>query len=143
MTPAEQSRQIDREEFEAESMAARQRAIAHAKACRKLEKQKVRAWMKADEPVEPTFVLGCKPTFHCVNGEYRTFEQWANYLGIKKKALLTRRHKLGSLEAAIAMGGPQRPGKRPGVSSDFAPSKGTGAGSTAQETPKITFSEKA
>jgi hypothetical protein len=29
---------------------------------------------------------------------------------------------------------------RPGVSSDFAPSEGTGAGSTAQESPNITFS---
>ncbi|RFB95346.1 hypothetical protein B5K11_10455 [Rhizobium leguminosarum bv. trifolii] len=197
MTPAERARHIDKQEFAAECKAARERAVAYATRCRKREKEKVKAWLSGAEPAPinlAAMTIARQPVTHCVNGECRTMDGWAKHLGISKHALIIRRRKLGSLEAAIAMGfGSQRgrqpsliefngealtikewalrlgikedslrhrmhtgrtakeaialggPLRRPdpGVASNFAHSEGTGAGSTAQETPKITFSEDA
>lgn len=148
MTPAERARQIDKEEFAAESQAARERAFAYSKHCRQREQQRVRAWMGITKNVVNKvnqLHVSDRAHRHTVNGQTKTLVEWADVLGITPKALLGRRRKLGSMEAAIAFQPTGRWAKRPdpGVVSNFAPSEGTGAGSTAQETPKITFSEKA
>ncbi len=115
MTPAERSRQIDKAEFEAECKAARERALAYSKQCRKLEKQKVRAWMRDDaDPITAKFVYsGRPPMTYTVNGHSRTLAQWASHLGISIHTLTNRRRRLGSFEAAVAMGGTTRSGREP------------------------------
>lgn len=144
MTPAERARQIDKEEFEAECTAIRQRAFAYAEQCRAEARSQAREWITGKPAVVVSFSRSGRPEHaHTVNGAVRTLKQWAKHLGISKVTLLRRRRELGSLEAAIAMGGPQRRRHAPGVVSNFAPSKGTGAGSTAQETPNLTFSQEA
>jgi hypothetical protein len=148
MTPADHARQIDKEEFAAECKAARERAVAYTKHCRQLEQQRVRAWMGVTKNVinkVNQLHVSDRAHRHAVDGETKTLVEWANVLGISPKALLCRRRKLGSMEAALAFQPAGRWAKHPdpGVSPNFAPSEGTGAGSTAQETPKITFSEKA
>jgi hypothetical protein len=77
---------------------------------------------------------------HSIAGRSLTLREWAGVLGITYNALCQRMHKLGTLEAVV-IDHVQRSG--PGVSSDFAPSEGTGGGSTLQESTNITFSGKA
>lgn len=87
-----------------------------------------------------------RPTeLHTVNGVSKTLKQWADHIGISYHALLTRKRRKGfSLAEAIAMPTGRHPKQHlPGVSSDFEGFEGTGAGSTAQEIPEITFSEQA
>lgn len=143
MTPAERARQIDREEFEAECAASRERALAHANKCREEEREKVRAAIGAVEVTPPKRLNAAK--LYTFGGATLTVAQWAERLGVKTPTLYVRRRKHGSMEVAIAMGGLLPLGKKatPPVLSNFAPSKGTGAGSTAQETSKITFSQEA
>ncbi len=195
MTPAERARQIDKEEFAAECKAVRERAFAYAHQRRRLERRQIEAWLRQGEPAPINLApmkVAREPVKHRVYGEVRTIDGWAKQLGISAHALLVRRRKLGSLEAAIAMGSGNTRGKRgmliefngetrtvkewakhlgvhdatirerirsgytpqaaialggrygkPGVSSNFAPSMGTGAGSTAQEIPNLDFSDKA
>jgi hypothetical protein len=197
VTPAERARQIDKEEFAAECAAVRKRALAYAKHCRKAERQRIKALSSGVEPAPVSFAamkIGREPVKHCVNGEYRTFDGWAKHLGVTTGALLARRRKLGSLDAAIAMGVGSQRGRlpksiefngetrtfkqwaehlgikedtlrqrmhygrtvyeaialgshkgcgKPGVVSNLPASERTGGGSTAQESPEITFSEKA
>jgi hypothetical protein len=83
---------------------------------------------------------GKKPTLHEVNGVTLTIRQWAERLGIKRTGLQMRIKRLGSVEAAIAY--KPTKGRWAGVASNFPSDLGTGAGSTAQETPNITFSEE-
>ncbi|WP_137153497.1 hypothetical protein [Rhizobium sp. FKL33] len=76
-----------------------------------------------------------------------TRKEWAHHLGISYDALCARISKHGQHEA-IAMGGPGGNGPQrandstPGVVEDFSERLGTGGGSHAQETPKISFSGK-
>lgn len=151
MTPAERARLIDQQEFEAECRAIRARALAYAKLCQKKELRRVKAWIDAPEVIaihhqEQDFnrmhlkARTKRAKLHEVNGEALTLDQWALRIGKSKSALQQRIQKLGSLEAALAF---KPTGRWAGVSSDFAPSEGTGAGSTAQETPEITFPEEA
>lgn len=114
MTPAERARQIDREEFAAECAAIRKRALAYAKRCRKAEQQKFKAWLGGSQPAITGLTpirIAREPVKHTVNGQTRTFEGWAEHLGISKEALIARRRKLGSLEAAIAKGAGDQRGK--------------------------------
>lgn len=150
MTPAERARLIDQQEFEAECRAIRARALAYARSCQKQERRRVKAWIDAPEVIAihevPDFnkvhlkARTKRAKLHEVNGEALTLDQWALRIGKSKSALQQRIQKLGSLEAALAF---KPTGRWAGVSSDFAPSEGTGAGSTAQETPEITFPEEA
>ena len=82
---------------------------------------------------------------HAFNGKSHTLREWADLLGIKYGTLCARIARLGSVDAAIDQGRSLRPrrGQAPGVSSNFVPSQGTGAGSTAQESAQIDFSGKA
>jgi hypothetical protein len=146
MTPAERARQIDKEEFEAACAAIRQRAFAHAEECRMLEHQKVRAAIGTVEAMPAKQAGGKVAKLYTYDGTTLTVAQWAKRLGLCPPALYVRCRKYGSMEIAIAMGGALPSGKKavpPGVSSDFARSAGTGAGSTAQETPNLTFSQEA
>lgn len=74
------------------------------------------------------------------NGLTLTRQEWADHLGISYTGFSNRVSKLGMI-AAIEMGGTGY-AKNPGVASNFSASKGTGGGSTAQDSPKITFSNK-
>lgn len=79
---------------------------------------------------------------YTVNGETRSVSQWAKLAGISCSVAYTRIASGWPIEAALTLPkGSARPTSgAPGVPSDFGPSKGTGAGSTAQETPNLTFS---
>ena len=218
MTPAEHARQIDQQEFEAESKAIVARALARAAAIQFSERRRVETWIAAGEPVMQSmhadYVKRSILKAHqqarviTVDGEARTWQQWAQHLGVTRNTLNHRFRKLGSREAAIkfeppvkrvkaseqsatkprrqrqpyakqhtsggismtqaqwaehlglsydafsqriyrlgsfdaavALGEKQRPGPKPGVVSNFRAPEGTGGGSTAQESSKITFSE--
>ncbi|MBM3089253.1 hypothetical protein GFB56_00265 [Ensifer sp. T173] len=145
MTPAERARQIDQQEFAAECKAARDRAFAYVKQCRKLEKDSVGSWIAEERTVVNKvnqLQISDRAHRHTVNGQTRTLIEWASIVGITPQALLHRRRKLGSMAAAIAFQPTGRWAKpAPGVVSNLPTSKGTGAGSTAQESPEITFSE--
>jgi hypothetical protein len=83
---------------------------------------------------------------HTVNGVSMTLHGWADHIGIAYDALLGRLRTGRTLAEALAMRGRKarsHVSKGAGVVFNFAPVEGTGAGSTAQETPEITFSEKA
>ena len=54
---------------------------------------------------------GLAPKLHTFNGETRTFQQWADFLGITTSALHARMKRGRTLETALAMGGYQS--KRP------------------------------
>lgn len=87
-----------------------------------------------------------------LDGITRSITGWAEALGIHSNTLHARIARGASPEEAVAMGGRHQAPRRQkaandsatregaGASSDFAPSEGTGAGSTAQETPNLTFS---
>ncbi|HWL30174.1 MAG TPA: hypothetical protein VNQ97_14835 [Burkholderiaceae bacterium] len=137
MTPAERARQIDKEEFAAECAAIRQRVLANAEENRRQEQQRLFTLIGKVE-ASPSMV-----GLYTFEGVTLTVAQWAKLLGVSLPTLYARRRKLGTMEAAIALGGAQRPGPKPGVVSNLQAFQGTGAGSTAQETPNITFSQEA
>lgn len=210
MTPAERARIIDQQEFAAECADVRQRALAYVEQRRQATRDEIANWLgreppkinrraypkpsKATMPRPPKEVelpkekpkrksrKGTGKRF-TIDGLSLTKHEWADYLGINYNALCTRAHRLGSFEAAVAMGerrstivtidgrtktisewadhfGVPRStfyyrlkGERnleaavverlinlPGVVSNLGAFEGTGAGSTAQETPNITFS---
>lgn len=76
---------------------------------------------------------------HTINGEAKTLQQWADHAGVTYNTLSQRIHRGSTLAEAVAMPA----GRWRGVSLNLPPLMGTGAGSTAQEIPEITFSEKA
>ncbi|SOC92563.1 hypothetical protein SAMN05216358_2719 [Rhizobium sp. AN5] len=149
MTPAERARQIDKDEFDAECAAIRQRAYSLL-GIQTQREARVERWVNREEPkaVYKPFIIKRQavrerprgPQIHTVHGVSLTSRQWAERLGISTNAMAQRVHRHGSVIAAILkhidLNGP-------GVVSDFERSKGTGAGSTLQETPNITFSGKA
>ena len=73
-----------------------------------------------------------------------TRAELARESGIDPRTVDSRMRRGWSLDDALSMPPRARMGRfahgRPGVVSDFSPFDGTGAGSTAQETPNITFS---
>lgn len=73
------------------------------------------------------------------NGERLTLAAWALRAGINKATIRNRIESGWSMADALST--PAR--AKPGVVWNFTPSKGTGAGSTLQETPNITFSQEA
>lgn len=75
---------------------------------------------------------------HTIDGQSKTLQQWADVAGISYDVLFARIRRGRSLAEALAM--PNGRWSR-GAGSDFEAFEGTGAGSTAQETPDIDFSE--
>lgn len=65
----------------------------------------------------------------------------ADLSGVSSALLVDRLRKGWSLEQAMCIPTPKQRSR--GVVSNFPPFEGTGGGSTAQETPEITFPEKA
>lgn len=114
MTPAERARQIDKEEFKAASNAALQKALAYSAHVKKLERMKARAWIGLPEPETAQISkqpIRRQPNLITYDGKQRTLQEWAEHLGVSPSALLQRRRKLGSFEAAISIGGPLARGK--------------------------------
>ncbi|MBX5023054.1 hypothetical protein [Rhizobium lentis] len=79
---------------------------------------------------------------YTINGVTRSVSQWAKLAGISGSVAYTRITSGWPIEAALTLPkGSTRPtSDTPGVLSNFPSSEGTGAGSTAQESPNITFS---
>lgn len=75
---------------------------------------------------------------YTANGVTMPLGEWALMLGVSTSAIHRRIKEGWTVEEAITM-----PPKQRGVTSNFACSEGTGAGKSSQESPKITFSEKA
>lgn len=100
--------------------------------------RRIRAGLTFDQIV--TMEPRQRARLHTVNGVSKTLQQWADHIGISYDGLMQRlqRHPLAE---AVAI--PARRSKGAGVVSNFEAPAGTGAGSTAQESPEITFSEKA
>lgn len=151
MTP-EAAREIDRLEFEADCRAARERAFALIAERHGEERARVLRWIKNERPKErfipkPSKIKadrkpsGFAAKLHTIGGLAYTRREWADHLGISLAALTGRVHRTGSLEAAVAMGGPRRRAPTPGVGKNFDAPKGTGGGSVAQDIPQIEFSE--
>ena len=88
---------------------------------------------------EASSTLGTSTRTYTHDGMTKTLAEWADYAGITYDALKMRMHRGRTLAEALAM----PIGTYRGVASDFAPSKGTGAGGTLQETPNITFPHEA
>lgn len=149
MTPAERARHIDREEFAAECAAIRQRAYQRFGIAPQRE-ARVERWIKRKEPKRST-----KPQYvrkavqkasraHAANaklytafGHTRTLKEWASETGMSANTILNRLNMGWTLEDALTRAVQEH--RKPGVVLDFAPSEGTGAGSTAQETLNLSF----
>ena len=161
MTPAERARQIDKEEFEAECAAIRQRAFAYAEECRKAEAEKLGAWLndgkKRNEPKKRFGLLrhhqnaieaasrvnSARAKQLIAFGRGLSLREWSEETGLPEGTIRSRLKYGWTLEDALSRDVQVHRKSTPGVVSDFAPSKGTGAGSTAQETPNLTFSQEA
>jgi hypothetical protein len=78
---------------------------------------------------------------HTYAGHTLTLRQWAERVGIPHLTLAGRLHRGWTLEQTLCI--PNGKQRRAGVVFNFPPLRGTGAGSTAQEIPEITFSEQA
>lgn len=76
---------------------------------------------------------------HTINGETKTLKEWADHVGITYDGLMGRMRKGRTLAEALAM--PK--GRHPGVAFNLGASRDTGGRGTAQETPNLTFSQKA
>ena len=143
MTPTERACQIDQQEFEAECVAMRQRA--HAMLMRKPARDpRVDEWIKRGaEPAVTSFKPQTAPTNQTVSPNFRrpatmheafgreqSLDQWAQEFGIARATLRTRLRLGWALEAALRKP-PGQTGRRvhlprPGVPSDFTPSRETG-----------------
>ncbi|MCR4520960.1 hypothetical protein [Bosea sp. 47.2.35] len=151
MTPAE-ANEIDRLEFEAECAAIRQRAYALIRhtptPSPKPTRHVVAAKVSEDKPIarrrqpKPRLQNTFAVRYYTALGKRLSLNEWAAETGF---SVHTIRNRLGygwTIERAVT----ERPktGRRGrGVVFNFPPVSGTGAGSTAQETPEITFSEEA
>lgn len=156
MTPAEHARQIDREEFEAEAAAIRERAYSLSNR-QPLRKARVEQCIKRGfEPSRVPFnpvVRAVSPNFrrpaalHAAFGKEQSLNDWAKQFCLNIGTVRNRLRQGWTLEAALRKP-PGNTGKRahlpkPGVSADLPAQRETGAWGTAQETPNITFSEEA
>jgi hypothetical protein len=75
-------------------------------------------------------------------GEERSLNQWAEITGIQKATLRYRLNQGWTVARALTEPVSKNSRNRPGVVSNFGASEGTGVGTSAQDTPKITFSER-
>lgn len=148
MTP-EEAREIDRLEYEADCRAARERAyalIAERRTTERKRLSRLNSYKRSDllEAPKPVPIIKPRPRLphggpaqkRTAFGMSLTLQEWADHLGIGLNTLHQRMHKRGSLEDAIAVGGPKsphRPKVEPGVAKNFPALEGTGGGSTAQD----------
>jgi hypothetical protein len=114
MKPADRARQIDQEEFRRESEQALQRALAYSK--RKQDERRRQFLITVHGEAGKTMPLVAEEkrqsrqpvVLYGVNGLTMTRKAWADQLGVSEACLYVRAKKLGSMEAAIAMGGINR-----------------------------------
>lgn len=115
MTPAEHARLIDKQEFEAECRAVRQRVYSRLGI--KDAEDRARVQRSVAIPVRPAFVKRPiaapkpKPThvrrhgpigrLHTIAGRSLTRQQWAEELGITYNNMHQQVHKHGSVEAVV------------------------------------------
>lgn len=142
MTPAELARQIDRDEFEAESQRIRQRAHALTAASQARHEAKLKAWHDREVPVssfnryqanrkkvKPERTEPKRPTRigapHKIDGVTRTRSEWARHLGITLNAFNQRVYRLGTVKAAVEFV-TSKPARDQGVASDFEAFEETG-----------------
>ncbi|CDX21961.1 hypothetical protein MPLB_2110015 [Mesorhizobium sp. ORS 3324] len=86
---------------------------------------------------------GPKPKLHTIDGQSKTYREWADHLGIGLATLMARLKDGRTVADAVAMGGPRRrtpAGDDRGVVANFPGASGTGGGSVAQERAQIEFS---
>lgn len=148
MTPAERAREIDRQEFEAESKAVLKRALAYSQRKRKEERARVMGVaieVTGDFNQTPPPSFGRKPKLYTYGTETRTAAEWALHLGLKLGTFTARMRKNG-LAGAINYQPPWQRKKQQaslksnrGASADLPASWETGGRGTAQETPNIGF----
>jgi hypothetical protein len=96
----------------------------------------------APKVAKPKQVKIAKPK-RCVTGMTRAeLVAAAERVGVKPGTIWSRMDRGWTLERALSepCGPNNGKSREPGVVSDFAPSEGTGAGSTLQERPNLTFS---
>lgn len=98
--------------------------------------------MTLEEALVAPFPKGRVAKLHTINGESKTFAEWCAVHGRVKSTVanLMKRRGLTLEQALIARKLINDP---PGVPDDLRKCLGTGAGSTSQETPNITFSKEA
>ncbi|MGV1752488.1 hypothetical protein [Agrobacterium sp. CG674] len=161
MTPAEHARQIDREEFAAECAAVRERAVAYSRRCQTARADRITAWLnenKNNQTPRPRRVIA-RPNRNAVEaasranaakakqyvafGQSRSLREWAEETGIVEGTIRSRLNYGWTLEDALRRKVQEHRERAPGGVFRLQPSKGTGAGSTLQETPNITFSQEA
>jgi hypothetical protein len=106
--------------------------------CRSALHKRARELGSMEAAIAKVVIRGRVSSPHEHNGLSLTFQEWADRLGVKYHSFTSRVHRKG-LAAAIEQG----ISRTPGVGQNLRPSIGTDAGSTAQDSPKITFSEKA
>lgn len=80
-------------------------------------------------------------TLHKFRGVRYTMSELSEMSGVTVSTIYQRRKRGWTMEQALAI--PTREQISRGVVVNSLPFEGTGAGTTAQETPEITFSEKA
>ncbi|MGP4727099.1 hypothetical protein ACSV5S_20740 [Agrobacterium deltaense] len=98
--------------------------------------------MTLEEALAASFPKGRVAKLHTINGESKTFAEWCAVHGKVKSTVANLMKRRGlTLEEALIGGDPTN--TPPGVSDNFHAGLGTGAGSTSQETPNITFSKEA
>lgn len=83
---------------------------------------------------------GHKPNWITFEGTTHTLHEWARLANLDPNTLNWRLSNGWTVEQALTV--PTVEQRRRGVVSNFDVSSGTGAGSTAQETPEITFSDE-
>ncbi|TGU87725.1 hypothetical protein EN794_050545 [Mesorhizobium sp. M00.F.Ca.ET.151.01.1.1] len=84
-----------------------------------------------------------KGRVYTFDGQSKTLEQWSQQIGVAASTLRKRVTAGWPIERVLTSTDGRADRHRPGVVSNFETLRGTGAGSTAQEIPEITFSEQA
>lgn len=107
MTPAERARQIDKQEFEAECRAARERALRYAANKRREEAQLIARWLGDDADIAvikrgPVQRRPEKTITH--DGKTLTVKQWASLLGITRHTIYQRICSGAPIERVLAKG---------------------------------------
>ncbi|MDX0833995.1 hypothetical protein GOD82_29710 [Sinorhizobium medicae] len=108
MTPADRARLVDKQEFEAECRAIRERALSYANAKRQVERALFEAWL-GREPAQPPKRHGLKPGFKSrtltFNGVTKTVSEWSSETGISINTIN------GRLRAGLPIEEVLKPGK--------------------------------
>ncbi|WP_265519495.1 hypothetical protein [Nitratireductor luteus] len=105
MTPAERARHIDRQEYEAECRAARERALHRAEARRQQAAARVAEWIGKEPP--PSLNTrprpSRKPKLYTYNGASKSLSEWASCCGVDYQTLARRIRSGMAIEQALTM----------------------------------------